>query len=56
MELPKEVFVSYSRQNSLRPFVTKLKHDLEAEGLTVWLDIEDIPGGKQVYVGQLLKL
>ena len=48
-ERPKEVFLSYSRQDSLRPFVAKLKHDLENEGLTVWLDIEDIPAGN-IYI------
>lgn len=44
----KEVFLSYSRQKELEPFVKKLKHDLEGQGMSVWLDIEDIPPGTDV--------
>ena len=44
--LAKEIFLSYSRQEALKPFVVRVKRDLEAQGLTVWLDIEDIPEGK----------
>ena len=39
-------FISYSRREELKPFVSKLKHDLESRGVSVWLDIEDIPAGR----------
>ena len=41
----KEIFLSYSRDDTIKPFVASLKHDLEQNGFSVWLDIEDIPDG-----------
>lgn len=41
----KEIFLSYSRDDAIKPFVASLKHDLEQNGFSVWLDIEDIPDG-----------
>ena len=42
----KEIFVSYGREEEVQAFVVKLKRDLEKNGFTVWLDMEDIPAGK----------
>lgn len=39
-----EVFISYSRGDS--QFVDKLIHDLEQNGIPVWLDRQDIEGGE----------
>ncbi|MEA5466854.1 TIR domain-containing protein [Leptothoe sp. PORK10 BA2] len=44
MNLLQDVFISYGRADS-RAFVAKLYQRLLAEGLTVWLDLEDIPLG-----------
>ena len=42
----KEIFLSYGREEQdMQRFVLKLKHDLEKNGFTVWLDMEDIPAG-----------
>ena len=42
----KEVFLSYGREEQdIQRFVLKLKHDLEKNGFSVWLDMEDIPAG-----------
>ena len=43
---PKEVFLSYGREQEVQAFVLRLKHDLERNGFSVWLDLEDIPAGK----------
>ena len=43
---PKEVFLSYGREQEVQAFVLRLKHDLEKNGFSVWLDLEDIPAGK----------
>lgn len=43
--MPKEVFLSYGREPEVTAFVKKLKCDLEARGISVWLDTEDIPAG-----------
>lgn len=43
----KDVFVSYGREESVKEFVRKLKKDLETEKLSVWLDVEDIPTGRE---------
>ena len=42
----KEIFLSYGREEEVQAFVVKLKRDLEKNGFTVWLDMEDIPAGK----------
>ena len=41
----KEVFLSYGREPEVTAFVKQLKTDLEARGITVWLDTDDIPAG-----------
>lgn len=39
------IFISYGREDDVNKFVLKLKHDLEANGYSVWLDLESIPAG-----------
>ena len=41
----RELFISYGREPAVNQFVQRLKKDLEEGGLTVWLDIKDIPAG-----------
>lgn len=41
----KEVFLSYGREPEVSAFVKQLKQDLETRGISVWLDIDDIPAG-----------
>jgi hypothetical protein len=41
----KEIFLSYGREQEVQAFVLRLKHDLEKNGFSVWLDLEDIPAG-----------
>ena len=41
----KEVFLSYGREPEVSVFVKRLKTDLETRGISVWLDIDDIPAG-----------
>ena len=42
----KEVFLSYGRDpERVDPFVTRLKLDLEAAGISVWRDKDDIKAG-----------
>ena len=67
LSMAKQIFVSYGREQEVQAFVIRLKHDLERNGFTVWLDIEDIPAGASVVgtnyrvninnidVGQVLK-
>ena len=43
MAVNKDLFVSYSREDTVKEFVRKLKKDLERAQLSVWLDVEDIP-------------
>lgn len=45
MAVSKEVFLSYGREPEIVPFVQKLKLDLEATGISVWLDTDDIKAG-----------
>ena len=45
LAMAKQVFLSYGREQEVQAFVIRLKHDLETNGFTVWLDIEDIPAG-----------
>ena len=45
MAVSKDLFVSYSREDTVKEFVRKLKRDLERAQLSVWLDVEDIPAG-----------
>ena len=45
MSVKKELFISYGREPEVTSFVAQLKHDLERNGFTVWLDAEDIPAG-----------
>ncbi len=43
MAQPKEVFLSYGHDpEQVDPFVKRLKSDLEAEGISVWRDKDDI--------------
>ena len=42
MALSKDLFISYSREDTVKEFVRKLKRDLERARLSVWLDVEDI--------------
>lgn len=43
---PKEVFLSYGRDpQRVNGFVQKLQSDLEAEGISVWRDTDDIDVG-----------
>lgn len=41
----REIFISYGREPEVIDFVRKLKHDLEENGFTVWLDMADIASG-----------
>ena len=41
----KEIFISYSREHGVIFFIKQLKSDLEHNGFSVWLDVEDIPAG-----------
>ena len=43
----KDLFISYGREEGVKQFVRRLKRDLEAAGLRVWLDIDDIPTGSE---------
>ena len=47
MAVRKDLFVSYSREDTVKEFVRKLKRNLEREQLSVWLDVEDIPAGTE---------
>ena len=47
MAFTKDLFVSYSREDTVKEFAQKLKRDLESAQLSVWLDIEDIPSGTE---------
>ena len=46
----KDVFISYGREEGVREFVKQLKADLEANGVSVWLDTDDIPTGSDFHV------
>lgn len=46
----KDIFISYGREDGVREFARKLKGDLEANGLSVWLDVDDIPTGSDFHV------
>lgn len=39
------IFISYGREVDVSYFVRQLKRDLEANGYSVWLDLESIPSG-----------
>ena len=47
MAVSKDLFLSYSREDTVKEFVRKLKRDLERARLSVWLDVEDIPAGTE---------
>lgn len=53
----KDIFLSYGREESTTPFVTRLKADLEQEGYSVWVDTADIPSGSDWHtaIGQALQ-
>ena len=53
----KDVFVSYSRDSTVKEFVRRLKSDLEEKQLSVWLDEEDIQAGTEwpVEIGRALR-
>ena len=40
------IFISYGREQYVTQFAKQLKRDLEANGFSVWLDVESIPTGK----------
>ena len=44
------MFISYGREEREREFVKQLKADLEANGVSVWLDADDIPTGSDFHV------
>ena len=44
------MFISYGREEEVREFVKQLKADLEANGVSVWLDANDIPTGSDFHV------
>ena len=46
----KDIFISYGREEGVREFAKKLKADLEANGVSVWLDVDDIPTGSDFHV------
>ena len=46
----KDIFISYGREEGVREFVKQLKADLEANGVSVWLDTDDIPIGSDFHV------
>ena len=46
----KDIFISYGREEGVREFVKQLKADLEANGVSVWLDADDIPTGSDFHV------
>ena len=48
--LSKDVFISYGREEGVREFAKKLKSDLEANDVSVWLDVEDVPTGSDFHV------
>lgn len=41
----KDVFISYGREPEVVLFVKQLKKDLETNGLSVWVDTDDIQLG-----------
>ena len=41
----RSIFISYGRELDVSQFVKQLKRDLEANGYSVWLDLESIPSG-----------
>ena len=45
----KDVFISYGREEGVREFVKRLKVGLEAGGVSVWLDVGDIPAGSDFH-------
>ena len=44
-EESKSIFISYGGELDVSQFVKQLKRDLEANGYSVWLDLESIPSG-----------
>jgi hypothetical protein len=50
----KEIFLSYGREQEVQAFVLRLKHDLEKNGFSVWLDLEDIPAGKFSQIAKVI--
>ena len=46
----KDIFISYGREDGVREFAKKLKRDLEANCVSVWLDVDDIPTGSDFHV------
>ena len=43
----KDIVISYGREDGVNDFVRKLKEDLESAGLSVWVDVSDIPIGSE---------
>ena len=46
----KDIFISYGREEGVLEFVKQLKADLEANGVSVWLDADDILAGCDFHV------
>ena len=46
----RDVFISYGREHDVREFAQKLKTDLERHGVSVWLDVDDIPTRSDFHV------
>ena len=44
----KDIFLSYDREEAVQAFVVKLKRDLEKNGFTAFLDVDDVPQGTQL--------
>ena len=51
----KDIFISYDREEEVREFAKKLKSDLEANRVSVWLDVDDISTGSDFSVGVALQ-
>ena len=49
-ERSKDIFMSYGREDGVREFARELKTDLERNGVSVWLDVDDIPTGSDFHV------
>ena len=45
----KDIFISYGREEGVRAFVKSLKVGIEASGISVWLDVDDIPTGSDFH-------
>ena len=46
----KDIFISYGREEGVCEFVKQLKADLEASGVSAWLDTDDVPTGSDFHI------